>query len=75
MRESEDEFEKRLQEQRNSYEAILNEIKLRIDTRLERFDPSQAKKELQDFVFKVSDERQKDSFRQLVDYMQELMKM
>lgn len=40
MRESEDEFEKRLQEQRNSYEAILNEIKLRIDTRLERFDPS-----------------------------------
>jgi len=75
MREAEDQFEQRLQKQKVHYEGILNEIKLRIQEKLDSFDPSQARKDLQNFVYNTYNDRQEQIIQELMLYMQKLMSM
>lgn len=75
MQEKNSEFERRLEAQKVHYENLLNSIKTRIEEKLEAFDPTQARKDLQNFVYNTYNDRQEQIVQELMNYMQKLMSM
>ena len=75
MRETEDQFEQRLDKQKNYYEGVISELNSQIDEKLKKFDPAQTKRDLQNFVYNTYDERQNSITQELMTYMQRLMSM
>ena len=58
MRESSNDFEMQMEAQKQHYEGLLNSIRLRIEDKLDQFDPSQARQDLQNLVYNTANDKE-----------------
>ena len=73
LRESENDFENRMQQLKEHYEGVIGQLQGQVQLITDELDINKIKKDLQNFTFTQMNERQEQIVNQLMLYMQKLI--
>lgn len=73
LRESENDFENRMQQLKEHYEGVIGQLQRQVQLITDELDINKIKKDLQNFTFTQMNERQEQIVNQLMLYMQKLI--